>query len=58
VDETDSRLGVFAVVTAAGFLLRMNIKFCVSPRELSFWREGASNVHRVDKSCSREDWDI
>ena len=57
MDEIDSRLGVFAVVTAAGFLLRMNIKFCVSPRE-SFWREGASNVPRVDKSCSREDWDI
>ena len=57
MDEIDSRLGVFAVVTAAGFLLRMNIKFCVSPRA-SFWREGASNVPRVDKSCSREDWDI
>ena len=57
LDVVASVLGVFAVATAAGFLLRMNIKFCMSLAE-NFWREFASNEPRVDNSCSREDWDV
>jgi len=57
LDVVASVLGVFTVATAAGFLLRMNIKFCMSLAG-NFWREFASNEPRVDNSCSREDWDI